>query len=121
MKLFGDDGKYNGNYYNGLYRDPKDYIGVICASVLRRPNHGECHGKSHGNWDYMGLLKSGYYMYPVNCACLDWSASPFALFGGRNSNSFISLSASSATMQAPRALHWCELQQPRSSGTANNG
>ena len=28
---FGDHGKDNGNYYNGLYRDYRVYIGVRCS------------------------------------------------------------------------------------------
>ena len=29
LRLYGDNGKENGNYYNGLYKDYGDYIGVI--------------------------------------------------------------------------------------------
>ena len=29
LGLYWDNGKENGNYYNGLYRDYRDYIGVI--------------------------------------------------------------------------------------------
>ena len=38
----GDNGKENGNYYNGLYRDYRVYIGVIMG--LYREN-----GKENGN------------------------------------------------------------------------
>ena len=29
LGLYWDNGKENGNYYNGLYRDYRGYIGVI--------------------------------------------------------------------------------------------
>ena len=34
LGLAWDNGKENGNYYNGLYRDYRVYVGVILGSML---------------------------------------------------------------------------------------
>ena len=34
LGLYWDNGKENGNYYNGLYRDYRGYIGVIFGAIL---------------------------------------------------------------------------------------
>ena len=50
--LYWDNGKENGNYYNGLYRDYRDYIGIILLGF-----YGD-NGKENGSYykDYIGVL-----------------------------------------------------------------
>ena len=41
LGLYWDNGKENGNYYNGLYRDYKVYIGVILGYIGMMDNKME--------------------------------------------------------------------------------
>ena len=54
MGLYGDNGKENGKYYNGLYRDDRVYIGVILGD---NGKENENYYLGFGAWVYLDLPK----------------------------------------------------------------